>query len=311
MEKQLVELREAMLKQSKPIITTTQSAMVERQKSPSKPIITTTAQSTTVKRQESRSKPILTTTQSIIVERQEIPIWLGQYRLEQDQTLGMSYFSNRNNLSNSAYRADWDCLLTRNLAAGYEAYNQNWINSSRIMKANDRDEPSGYTPLHQAAWHGASTLVVEKLILLGAWRLARTVRNGLMQTPLDVAKRYGWAHLYSLLTPVIHHTLPASVLLGLQKHLDQVFAEVFPGATERFRVPQVEILTELKHPQLLVPLEAEKQNVENPIGVRLFLDERELVAQFAKTDGTTGVYRIREGGWDEIERGILLHYQEE
>src|SRR5271156_3286937 len=189
MEKQLVELREAMLKQSKPMITTTQSAMVERQKSPSKPIITTTAQSTTVKRQESRSKPILTTTQSIIVERQEIPIWLGQYRLKQDQTLGMSYFSNRNNLSNSAYRGDWDRLLTRNLAAGYEAYNQNWINSSRIMKTDDRDEPSGYTPLHQAAWHGASTLVVEKLILLGAWRLARTVRNGLMQTPLDVADR--------------------------------------------------------------------------------------------------------------------------
>jgi hypothetical protein len=145
------------------------------------------------------------------------------------------------------------------------------------MKTDDRHEPSGYTPLHQAAWHGASTLVVEKLILLGAWRLARTVSNGLMQTPLDVAKRFGWAHLYSLLTPVVHHTLPALVLLGLQKQLDQVFTEVFPGATEHFRVPQVEILTELKHPQLLVPLEAMKQEVENPICVRLFLDERELV----------------------------------
>lgn len=270
MEKQLVELREAMLKQSKPIITTAQS---------------------------------------IIVERQEIPTWLGQYRLKQGQTLEMPYFCDRHDLSDSAYFGNWDYLLTHNLATGNRAYNQNWINARRIMKTDDWNEPSGYTPLHQAAWHGASTLVVEKLILLGAWRLARTVRNGLMQTPLDVARRFGWVHLYSLLTPVVHHTLPASVLLGLQKQLNQVFAKAFLGATERFCLPQVEILTELKDPQLLVPLEAEKQNVERPIGMHLFLDERELVAQVVKTDGATGVYRIREDGWDEIERGMLLYYQ--
>jgi hypothetical protein len=308
MEKQLVELREAMLKQSKPMITTTQSTMVERQKIPSKRIATT-ARSDAVKRQESPSQPIVTTTQSIIIERQEIPKWFGQYRLRQGQTNENTYFSDRHNLSDSAYWGHWDRLFTRNLAAGYERYNQNWINSSRIMRKDDLREPNGFTPLHQAAFRGASTLVVEKLILLGAWRLARTVRDGLGRTPLDVARGFGWAHLYSLLTPVIHHTLPPSVLLGLQKQLDQVFAKAFPGATEHFRVPQVEILTELKHPQLLLPLEVEKQNVENTTGMRLFLDERQLVAHVVKTDGTTGVYRIREDGWDEIERGILLHYQ--
>jgi hypothetical protein len=192
---------------------------------------------------------------------------------------------------------------------GNNGYNQNWINASRIMETDDLREPSGFTPLHQAAWHGASTLVVEKLILLGAWRLARTVRKGRMQTPLDVAKEFGWAHLYSLLTPVVHHTIPASVLLGLQKQVNQVFTMAFPSATERFRVPQVEILTELKDPQLLVPLEAEIQNVERLVGMHLFLDKREIVAQVVKADGTTGVYRIREDGWDEIERGILLYYQ--
>jgi hypothetical protein len=270
MEKQLVELREEMLKQSKPIIATAQS---------------------------------------IVVERQEIPIWLGQYRLKQDQTLEMPYFRDRHDLSDSAYFGEWDCLLTHNLVTGNGAYNQNWINTSRIMKTDDWHELSGFTPLHQAAWHGTSTLVVEKLILLGAWRLARTVRNGLMQTPLDVAKKFGWAHLYSLLMPVVHHTLPASVLVGLQKQLNEVFAKAFPSAMEHFRVPQVEILTELKDPQLLVPLEAEKQNMERPIGMHLFLDKRELVAQVVKTDGTTGVYRIREDGWDEIERGMLLYYK--
>jgi hypothetical protein len=269
MEKQLVEIREALLKQSKPIITTTQS---------------------------------------ITVETKEIPIWLGQYRLKQGQVPKMPYFRNRHYLSNSAYFGDWDRLLTRHLVTGNGEYNQNWINASRIMETDGIGEPSGFTPLHQAAWQGASKLVVEKLILLGAWRLARTVRNRLMQTPLDVAKEFGWAHLYSLLAPVVHHTLPASVVLGLQEQLHQVFAKAFPGVTECFRVPQVEILTELKDPQLWVPLETEKQ-MERPIGMHLFLDGRELVAQVVKTDGATGVYRIREDGWDEIERGMLLYYQ--
>jgi hypothetical protein len=256
-----------------------------------------------------QSKPIVTTTDWIVVERQEFPVWLGQYRLKQDQTLEIPYFRDRHDLSDSAYIGEWDSLLTHNLATGNRAYNQNWINASRIMKTNDWHEPSGFTPLHQAAWHGTSTLVVERLILLGAWRLARTMRNGLMKTPLDVAKEFGWAHLYPLLMPVVHHTLPASVLVGLQKQLNEVFANAFPGAIEHFRVPQVEILTELNDPQLLVPLEAEKQNVARPIGMHLVLDVRELVAQVVKTDGTTGVYRIREDGWDEIERGILLNYQ--
>ena len=270
MEKQLVELREAMLKQSKPIIATAQSTLAETQ---------------------------------------ETPILLGQIRLKQGQTLAMPYFHDRHELSDSAYLGHWDRLLTHNLARGNKAYKQNWINASRIMRANDRSEPSGFTPLHQAAWHGASTSVVEKLILLGAWRLARTVRNGRMQTALDVAKESGWAHLYSLLMPVVHHTLPASILLGLQDQLNQLYAAVFPGATEYHVVPQVEILTELKDPQLFVPLEAEIQNVGIPVGMHLYLDERELVAQVVKTDGAKAVYRIRKDGWKEIDRGILLRSQ--
>ena len=269
MEKQLVELREELLKQSKPLIATAQP---------------------------------------ITVETKEIPIWLGQYRLKQGQTLKMPYFYNRHCLSDSAYFGDWDCLITRHLATGKEAYNQNWINASQIMKTDDCREPSGFTPLHQAAYYGASKLVVEKLILLGAWKLARTVRNGLMQTPLDIAKQYGWAHLYSLLVPVVHHPLPASILLGLQSQLCEVFAMAFPSTKNWFQVPQVEILTELKDPHLWVPLEAEKQ-VDRPIGIHLFLDERELVAQAVKLDGTAKIYRIREDGWVEIERGMLFYYQ--
>ncbi|KAF2685856.1 hypothetical protein K458DRAFT_387810 [Lentithecium fluviatile CBS 122367] len=179
------------------------------------------------------------------------------------------------------------------------------------MKTNDRNERNGYTPLHQAAWHGASTLVVKRLILLGAWRLARTMRDRLMQTPLDVAKRLWLGSSVLIADPGSSSHPPGFSITELAETIESSFAEVFPGATKSFRVLQVEIFMELKHPQLLAPLEAEKLNAENPVGVRLFLNERQLVAQFAKTDGTTGVYRIREVGWDEIERGILLHYHQE
>ncbi|KAF2685857.1 hypothetical protein K458DRAFT_387811 [Lentithecium fluviatile CBS 122367] len=77
MEKQLVELRDAMPKQSKPIITSTQS---------------------TIGRETRNSK-------------QTHPHYHAQ-----DQTLQMSYFSDLNHLSDSAYWGNWNRLLTRNLA---------------------------------------------------------------------------------------------------------------------------------------------------------------------------------------------------
>jgi len=270
MEKQLLELREAIVKQSKPMVAATPS---------------------------------------ITADRQEIPIWLGQNRLKKGQSPAAPYFRARHELSDSAYFGRWDRLLTKNLAAGNKTYKQNWVNSIRIKKASDPAATSGYTPLHQAARNGTSAAVVERLIRLGAWRLARTVRNGRSQTPLDVAREFGWAHLYALLTPVVHHTLPAAAVLGLQTQLDRVFAEAFPEAGERFCVPQVEVLTELKDPQMVVPLEAAEHDGERLVGLHLFLDKREIVVKVFKVDGTKGVYRVRENGWGEIQHGLLLNYQ--
>lgn len=48
-------------------------------------------------------------------------------------------------------------------------------------QANQR----GYTPLHQAAWHGASLSVVGELLYIGADRGIRT--NNKQQTALDIA----------------------------------------------------------------------------------------------------------------------------
>jgi hypothetical protein len=51
--------------------------------------------------------------------------------------------------------------------------------------ANSASEPKGYTPLHQAAWHGARPSVVGKLLALGANPLLRT--NNKNQSPRQIA----------------------------------------------------------------------------------------------------------------------------
>lgn len=254
-----------------------------------------------------QSKPTITTSQPKLEESGGIPLWLGLYRLDNSQSAEFAtHFRFRKDLSDFAYINDWDRFLTRGLDMGRKFYHQNWINAVRIMPIRDLREPSGYTPLHQAAWHGAPAPIVEKLICLGAWRLARTVRDGKMQTPLDIAKDLGWTHLYSLLTPVIHHPIPPLVLIGLQKQLDDVFATIFPGAMKNFLVPQVEILTELQDSQLLALLEPEVQSLEAPVSMHLYLDQREIVARVVRKDHSKGVYRICEDRWHEIERGMLF-----
>ena len=51
---------------------------------------------------------------------------------------------------------------------------------------NVASEPKGYTPLHQAAWHGAKLSVIGELLQLGADRSNRTLNK--QQTPWDIAK---------------------------------------------------------------------------------------------------------------------------
>lgn len=224
----------------------------------------------------------------------------------------MAYFNDRKVLTWSAKYGHWDDVIRGHF--GFPVMEngqyQNWINSKRILDTEDKRELSGYTPLHQAAWLGTSTAIVEELIRRGAWKLSRTVSNGRMATPLDVAKEFGWAHLYSLLTPVIQHTVPAIILLGLQTQLDILFFSVFPNEANYFHPPQVEILTELENPQLWSPLNAENEMLDNSTGLHLFLDDRELVAKFIKLDGSTSVYRISQDNYEEIGRGVLLGFHQ-
>jgi hypothetical protein len=85
---------------------------------------------------------------------------------------------------------------------------------------------SWFTPLHQAAWHGASLSVVEGLLERGALR-TQHAHDG--RTPYDVASGRGHAHLLEVLAPP-----RASLTPERAAALDRGLASVIDG---RLRLP--------------------------------------------------------------------------
>lgn len=69
-----------------------------------------------------------------------------------------------------AFQGEWDALLP--------------ILRDYPHLVNNPSEPKGYTPLHQAAWHGANLSVIGELLSLGADRSATT--NAKRQTAYDI-----------------------------------------------------------------------------------------------------------------------------
>ena len=70
------------------------------------------------------------------------------------------------------------------------AFHGNWAVLLPLLKEyphliNATSESKGYTPLHQAAWHGARLSVVGELLALGADRRIKT--RDMDQTPQDIA----------------------------------------------------------------------------------------------------------------------------
>lgn len=98
---------------------------------------------------------------------------------------GMNEALVRHKVAEAAYQYDWTQLTL--LLTSYPQF----VNSVR---------PGGrarFTPLHQAAYGGATAAVVEKLLALGADRHAVDARG---RTPAAVAKAQKNVHLLPLLT---------------------------------------------------------------------------------------------------------------
>lgn len=114
--------------------------------------------------------------------------------------------------------------------------------------------PSGtshYTPLHQAAWHGAPVDVVQQLLDRGAWRTLRTAKG---QRAVDIAQQRGHAHLIEALTPPALDQ-DADVLPDLDRQLAAlVESRIRPHLDVPLRHPQCEVLTEIPSKRLWYPV---------------------------------------------------------
>lgn len=127
-----------------------------------------------------------------------------------------------------------------------------WANSPRL------EGRSGYAPLHQAAWHGATVETVERLLEYGAWRTLRAQEASRAE---DIAAHRGHRHLAAVLRPEHKHPLPPDVLAGLQQNLHRLIRyRAGDGrgpdlaTRERLRLPELEVLTELDDPVCWFPV---------------------------------------------------------
>ncbi|MFF5403279.1 ankyrin repeat domain-containing protein [Streptomyces misionensis] len=168
----------------------------------------------------------------------------------------------RDLLADAARDGDWTAV------GDVLAERPEWVNCPRL------EGRSGYTPLHQAAWHGAGTATVEGLLARGA---SRTLRTGDGERAADIAARRGHHRLAELLRPVVRHPVPPAEIALLQEHLHRLIRHRagLEGGSDlatrhALRLPEVEALTELAHPVCWFPVPGMYG------GFRITLDGREL-----------------------------------
>ena len=135
----------------------------------------------------------------------------------------------------------------------FEVLELEWVNVNQWRLGSS----SWYTPLHQAAWHGASTSVVTGLLERGALRTL-PARDG--QTAYDIARGRGHVHLLEQLAPPDYGLGPdritaldvglASVIDGRLK-LPEGIAESYGKPLEEcLRYPPVVVLPECPEQRL-------------------------------------------------------------
>ncbi|MFJ1791104.1 hypothetical protein [Kitasatospora griseola] len=139
--------------------------------------------------------------------------------------------------SDAAYRGDWPAVLAA------------VAKSPDLANTRRTGGRSGWTPLHQAAWHGAPPEVVHQLLDAGGWRTLRATDG---ERPVDIAARLGRDTLLPLLEPAPLHPVGERDLRAMQHFLHaliRVRTEDY-GVKAALTLPQVCVLTELPDPRL-------------------------------------------------------------
>ncbi|WP_030263827.1 hypothetical protein [Streptomyces sp. NRRL B-24484] len=169
-----------------------------------------------------------------------------------------------------------------------------WVNATRI------GGPSGFAPLHQAAWLGAPVVTVTRLVVAGAWR---TLRTSAGERPADIAAARGHTHLLDVLRPVVRHPLPPALLAALEGHLHALVREDSQGLAEEHRLalPQLEVLTELTVPHMGFPI----PGMYGGFNYRLE-DESLIVESWSRVVGGSGRrHRVTADGATLIAEGFV------
>ncbi|MFF6995410.1 ankyrin repeat domain-containing protein [Streptomyces sp. NPDC008313] len=193
------------------------------------------------------------------------------------------YLAERDRFADMARDADWHGLFH---ALGKHP---EWVNLSRPGNR------SGFTALHQAAWHGADFPVVSRLIAHGAWRTQRT-RDG--RRAVDVARERGHTRLLELLEPVVVRPLPAPAD-ALEHHFHALLRESTGRCLEKTEhlLPPLSPLTET------LSLKIFFQVIGMMGGVFYHLeDDHVRVNAGSRMDYGDGQhYRVTPEGWAEID----------
>ncbi|PWI18246.1 hypothetical protein DI272_31965 [Streptomyces sp. Act143] len=221
--------------------------------------------------------------------------WDGTTRPD---SLKDEYAARRHRLADAARDADWATVFGV-LDEVRAKVNAHWVNSARL------GGPSGYTPLHQAAWHGAPADVVQRLLALGAWR---TLRTGDGSRAVDIAGQRGHHHLAALLRPEIRHHLPYDEIGPLRHHLHRLIRHRAPrkdgtdlATGQGLRLPEVEVLTELRHPACWFPV----PGMYGGFAIELTGRELKVDSWIRIVDGSERTDRVTADGVHLQEGGLL------
>ncbi|MBY0287301.1 MAG: ankyrin repeat domain-containing protein [Mycobacteriaceae bacterium] len=175
-----------------------------------------------------------------------VPVWQG---LLDPKFLPTNLVSAGNHLADAAKQGDWPKVFMA-LEDQQSLRPYQWRLGGK----------SWFTVLHQAAWHGASENVVDKLIKRGG---IRSLRDAKGRIPFDVAQERGHHHLLKRLKPPPPPLSPYHLQeldMGLA---DLVYGSLCPMSAhnhkvtkpssswrEMLRYPPVEIMGEFRRQQL-------------------------------------------------------------
>ncbi|KAL6067089.1 Ankyrin repeat domain-containing protein [Balamuthia mandrillaris] len=111
------------------------------------------------------------------------------------------------------------------------------------LRKEQEGDTAFWTPLHYAAFAGASTEVIEDVLSFGAWK---SVRNGQGKRPVDLAKMQNHPAIIPLLEPQFQVAIPQEDLELIQKRFHELIHKIASSfvTKEKLRLPELEPVAE-------------------------------------------------------------------